>query len=792
MNGTNGMKKAIDSNVWKRTLALLGCAAVFLLGAPVLAQNGTPRGPIVADVVIEGLRTTPREKLLQYLYTKPGREYSQTIAQQDFERLAKSHLCRPVEVKLEATTDQRVIVIFLVQEYKHVVREIIYKHVKHETVTELEKLTHIQVGMPLDKTLNTIACFAIQDYLQKEGYYFANVTLLEGQDDSHDRVVFNITEGPKVRVRDIFFVGQNELATGRRLRTSQIDTGAAFLATFGGVFNPAMIDNDVLKLEEYYRKNGYLNVHVSRELQFSDDFHFVDVTFHIQEGLRYRVADSVIEGKSHFSREELASVTRVKKGDYYNETIVTTDVNYLTAYCGFRAYQTEVKKIVTEVPDSPGMVRVLYVVEEKMPAKVGEVIIVGNAVTKDRVIRRVVNLYPGQDLSYPDLKGIENSLSRMNIFETNPEKGIRPTVTVLDNPGPLKDILVKVEETRTGSLMLGAGVNSDSGLVGSIVLNERNFDILRFPESWSDFFEGKAFRGGGQELRIEAVPGTEVQRYSITIREPFLFDQPYSLTSSVYYRDRIFDEYTENRYGMRETLSHMFTKAWSASIGFRLEEVGVNNIEAGAPVDYTSQYGHHFLVAPNAAVTYDTRDSYIRPGEGGKAELGVEEVFTEGTSFPIVNLEGSRYFTLWQRPDGSGKHILAFRSQFTYAFSNDVPVFERFFAGGYNSIRGFEFRGVGPNTDGFMVGGNFQFLNSVEYQIPIRANDQLYMVAFIDSGTVESKFTITDYRVSAGFGLRISLPMLGPVPIALDFGFPIVRASTDRTQLFSFFIGMAH
>ena len=582
--------------------------------------------------------------------------------------------------------------------------------------------------------------------------------------------------------------GKTSSSAAERLRT-QTDTSRAFLGAFGGTYNPEMIDADVNKLEEYYKSNGYLNVHVSREVRFSDDFLFVDVVFHIQEGVRYRIHDHTIEGARNFPlKEELNALVTLKDGDYYNEGVVNKDVAYLGAWEGWRGYQTDVKKVVTEIPETPGMVRVQYVVEDHPQSKVGEVIIVGNDVTKDRIIRRMLGVYPGQLLQYPELKIAESQLARLNIFESNPEQGTRPSVQALDSPGEFKDVLVKVQETRTGSLMLGAGINSDNGLVGSIVLNERNFDLFRFPTSFADIWNGTAWRGAGQEFRIEAVPGTLVQRYSATIREPFLFDQPYSLLVSAYYRDRIFDEYTEGRVGTRINLAHQFTKEWSASIGIRVEDVDVNNVAAGAPIDYTSALGHNTIIAPGMTVAYDTRDNFLRPTEGGKAEFTYEQAF--GThNFPLLNLEMTRYFTTWQRPDGSGKHVVVLRSQISWAGDN-TPVYERYFGGGYNSIRGFAFRGVGPNVNGFMVGGTFQWLNTIEYQIPIRANDQLYFVTFIDSGTVESKIGINDYRVSAGFGLRITIPMLGPVPIALDFGFPIVKADTDRTQLFSFWIGM--
>jgi outer membrane protein insertion porin family len=159
--------------------------------------------------------------------------------------------------------------------------------------------------------------------------------------------------------------------------------------------------------------------------------------------------------------------------------------------------------------------------------------------------------------------------------------------------------------------------------------------------------------------------------------------------------------------------------------------------------------------------------------------------------FGKASAEVSKYFTVWQRPDGSGRHVVDVRSQVAWA-SENTPIYEKYFAGGFQSMRGFEFRGVGPDDGGYKVGGDFLWLNSVEYQIPILANDHLYAVAFVDSGTDERSVEIGTYRVAAGFGLRVSVPALGPVPIALDFGFPIVKASFDNTQVFSFWIGWFH
>jgi outer membrane protein assembly factor BamA len=405
------------------------------------------------------------------------------------------------------------------------------------------------------------------------------------------------------------------------------------------------------------------------------------------------------------------------------------------------------------------------------------------------VIRRVLQFYPGQILSYPLLKQGERDLARTGLFAVEPDK--KPTITVLEPLDPqseVRDVEVHVTEQPTGSLMFGLGVNSSSGLVGSVVLNERNFDIFKPPLSLDDLLNGRAWRGGGQEFRAEAVPGTQLQRYTISFREPFLFDRPISFSASGYFYQRLYNEYTEERFGGRFTLGKQLNRFWSVTGTLRVEDVNVRDITFGAPPDYTNVAGDHLLVGGRLGVIRDDRDSFLRPTEGGRIEAAVEEV-TGDFTFPIVTLEGSQYFTTYQRPDGSGRHVLMLHSQAAWAGSN-APVYERFFAGGFNSLRGFQFRGVGPNVDGFMVGGDFLWLNTIEYQVPVKANDQLYLVAFLDSGTVERDISIHNYRVSAGFGIRITVPMMGPVPIAVDFGFPIVRAPGDHTQLVAFYIGV--
>ncbi len=373
--------------------------------------------------------------------------------------------------------------------------------------------------------------------------------------------------------------------------------------------------------------------------------------------------------------------------------------------------------------------------------------------------------------------------SPVQVFDNNPA----PYVQV----EPWLPVDVITNETQTGKLAVGVGVNSDAGLVGNITIDEQNFDITRWPTSWDDFREGTAFRGAGQRLRLEASPGTQVQRYLISFAEPYLFDTPVSYSTSFSYFTRIYQDWREARVGGRIGLGYYFTPDLSGNVGFRVENVRISDPTVPTPPELQRVLGHDFLYGPSVGGSHDTRDNPFLPSAGHLVRVNYEQIFGKFT-YPEVTLEGRQYFKLFERPDGSGKHTLSVGSLLGFAGS-DTPVYDKFFAGGFSTLRGFQFRGASPLDQNVEVGGNFEFLNTIEYMFPITADDALRGVSFVDFGTVEpnAEFRGRDFRISPGFGLRISIPAMGPAPIALDFAFPIHKAPGDRLEFFSFFVGLA-
>ena len=258
---------------------------------------------------------------------------------------------------------------------------------------------------------------------------------------------------------------------------------------------------------------------------------------------------------------------------------------------------------------------------------------------------------------------------------------------------------IYVQETQTGRFMFGVGVNSDAGVTGQIVIDERNFDITRFPTSWRDFVEGTAFRGAGQGFRIEAMPGTQVQRYLVSFTEPYLFDTP--------------DQPEPERLPVRPPLLRLGRAAHRRPRGAGLSPdarpVGQRCAAGGERRDQriravgrcpqlTRVLGNNDLYSGRLTLTHDTRDIPFAPTEGHLIELSFEQAFGD-YGFPRGDVDYRKYFLVRERPDGSGRHTLGYMLPAWASPARDTPIFENYFAGGYSTLRGFDFRGASPVVD---------------------------------------------------------------------------------------------
>ena len=368
-------------------------------------------------------------------------------------------------------------------------------------------------------------------------------------------------------------------------------------------------------------------------------------------------------------------------------------------------------------------------------------------------------------------------------IDPNPPPGVSPYIY----PTPMKVI---VNETRTGSVMASIAVSSDAGLMGRFVFEELNFDILNYPKGFRLTDWRNAFRGRGQRFRVEAVPGTQVQRYSASWENPHLFNLDYTFGISGFYYQRYYDEWYEDRMGGTLSVGKLWTPDFSTRLSFGGQQVNV--YRPAIPVqDLYDVLGKHPMYTIGLTAVHNTRDSDFMPTEGHMISAGVEQILGD-YQFVRGNIDLRKYFMLRERPDRSGRWVLGLCSSLGITEKN-TPIFERYFGGGFTNLRGFDFRGVSPRTiDGYVTGGNFEFYNSAEMIFPLSADDMIRGSIFIDTGTVEKSISKWEdnYRVAMGFGLRLTIPMMGPAPIALDFAFPLSKGRNDEKQIFSFSMTM--
>ena len=426
--------------------------------------------------------------------------------------------------------------------------------------------------------------------------------------------------------------------------------------------------------------------------------------------------------------------------------------------------------------------------------RIGQINITGNEETQDKVVRHVLDEYdfkPGQwynaDIARGDGNGyLERLIQRSVLTEA---AIITPTGVT---PGQ-RDAQVSIVEGQTGSVMLGAGVGSDSGVIGQLVFDQRNFDIHDLPENFGEFITGKAFKGAGQALRIAFQPGTDVSQYSISFTEPYLNDKPVSLDVIGSSYERWQESYDEKRTKGYVGFEKREKNRWRKSIGFRVENVEVDDIDPNAPQEIKDVAGNNLLAGVKVGFGRDLTDDKFMPSAGYSFNVSYEQVDGDH-SFGIARGVHRGYKTLYE--DLSERKTVLATKLLGAAIVGDAPAFEKFYGGGTGlyGIRGFDYRGVSPRglQTNVMnaerkdpIGSDWIFIASAEVVVPL-VSDNFGALFFVDSGMVETG----GYRAAIGTGIQILLPQwFGPIPMRFELSAPFMKDDSDDEQVFSFSVG---
>ncbi len=745
----------------------------------VSPEEGRP----IKEIRIEGNQLVSEDAIRIPLKSKVGEAYSDRQVQEDVRAVIQTGKFANVYATRQIAGDQ-VVVTFHVTE-KPEIESVEFTGNKKFKAKDLFGEVDLAPGSPLDRYAVNRGRDNIERKYKEAGYYYAKVAVDEEVLKNERRVIYQVVEGPRVRVRKILFEGNVSYAPYRLKK--EVKTKEYIWIFRTGEFDSERAEHDCADLRNFYRNEGYLDAQVSYRIETSEDRRDLMLVFVIDEGIRYHVESLKVVGNTVFDSDGILVPLKIQPGSPYVNEWVKADTKYVETEYGKIGYIDARCNPEWVYSDTKGLIRVTLQIKEGGQFHIGRIVVRGNEKTQDKVVRRELRFYPEELYDTTKTKTAEQRLMETRLFN-------EATITPVGDAEGVRDALVKVDETETTTFLIGVGVTSNDGVVGSLSVENRNFDIADRPRSATEFFRGKAFKGAGQIMRLQFEPGTELTRLRVDFREPYLLDQPVSFGWGFYLFTRGRDAYTEERIGTQISFGKRFEKGilrgWAGEVAFRVEGVDIGDVDWDDAKDIRAMEGDHFLTSIKGTLVRDTTDSRFMPTTGSRLSVSWEQVGAMGGDYSFGKLLVSDAWHKTLRTDVlDRKSVLTVHGRMGQIFG-DAPVFEKFFGGGIGSVRGFEFRGISPRAGlhDDRIGGDFMFVTGAEYNFPVYGKT-LRGVAFTDMGTVESDFGIRSWRMAVGVGARVVVKWFGPVPMAFDFSIPITRDDEDDTQVFQFSFG---
>ena len=801
------------------TVAVAGPLAAGAQAQSLPVDDETLADRPIARVVIRGLERVSEREVLNNIRVAAGQPFEPRAIRDDVSILYRLGQFGTVEATALVLPDGSVELTYTVAE-QPIVRDLQIVGNKLVSDQELRKSIPLYAGGPRDDFLLEQAVGRIKELYRKRGNYLAEVTVDETRLRDTGILILRIVEGPRVKVKEIEFVGNASFDAD--LLAAEVSTRTSVPLFYKGELDEERLVDDVAKLDKFYRDRGFVDVRIDRRVEISADSKEAKVVFVVSEGRRYRLRSVVVEGVGAegprplavFDERQVQDLLAIHKSDVYSRTKIDRSIAAVReAYLLLGHSEVFVSDRTVRVGEEPEVDLVLSI-RENTRTVAGLVGIQGNFLTKDKVIRRLLRIQPGRVLDARQIEEGKRRIQQSQLFGDVRITVQRPDPTeqdALDTGATVdeaiaaertalvrtevRDILAEIKERNTGNVAFGVGLGTDSGVFGEFSVTQRNFDIADTPETFDELLAGRAFRGAGQSFALSIAPGNEVTNFSLDITEPHLLETDLSLRVAPFYRIRLFQGFDELRGSLPISLTRRLGDFWSIGANAAASWVELDNFDGDAPIEVFESRGPTTMASVGAFVRRNDADRQFRPTRGSAFEFSVNQTFPFENFDPYTTFRAgyTQYFTLAE--DFLGRRsTLRFSTDLGYILGDDVPTFDRFYLGG-RTFRGFEFRSVSPKSRRAVdptqssadepVGGDWLFFAGLQYEQPLVQNS-FSGVFFVDSGTVTEDVGFDQYRVAVGFGIRLYLPQFGPAPLAFDFAIPILKEDTDETEVFSF------
>lgn len=642
--------------------------------------------------------------------------------------------------------------------------------------TRLEKEIKTKANQALDERQIKEDQEKLRDYYQKAGYNQVSISYTIDRDrvGGFGTVIYKIKEGEKVKITEIAFAGNANIKAAKL--KGQMETKKWWIfswLTGSGRFKDDQFEDDLDKLRDFYREEGFLDVDIPQEkIQFNypkPDRLVIVIT--IDEGRRYRIGDVSFAGNKLFTSQLLGRVVRQKKGYVFTPSKLDKDVERLEDFYGKDGYLDTRVRLNRKPNVATGAIDIEYTVNESDKFQVESIAIEGNTKTKSTVILRELVLGPGDVFSKVLMKISQLRLENTRFFE---DVNVTPQETNI--PGR-RNMRIAIREGRTGNLTFGAGFSSLERATLFAEVSQSNFDL---------FNRRSFFQGDGQKFRLRLQLGSLSSEAVLSFEEPWLFQKQLGFGFSVFRTSSEYNSsfYTQVQSGFEVYLRKHLFELWSGRLSYTYEIFDIQNVSPSASNIIRALEGKNASSRIGLTLERDTRDKIINTTRGNRVEVNMN--FAGGplggskiNNFYSLEFRGSQFFPVFETQTQVLSLIARGGVVQNFGDSTDVPYYNKWYLGGPTTLRGFEFRDVAPrDIYNEPIGGKTYGFFSAEYSLDIVSPIRFalfYDAGFVNRGAYD--FNAATYNDNFGVGLRL---FVAGAPLSLDFGIPITSDKTNK------------
>jgi outer membrane protein insertion porin family len=767
----------------------------------------------VKEVKISGNLRVEDDGIRLHLKSRAGEFFDPAVVDQDVKAIFRMGFFDDVQAELS----QDGVLTYAVKE-KPYVRELKIQGASQVSRDKIETALGVSPRTILDRTKVAEGVEKVRKLYNEQGYVNASVDYAVSLEANNQAVVsLDISEGNRLLIKRISFEGNKAFSDSELkglIATKEEWIFSAF--TNRGVLDRDMLTNDVAILSNHYNDNGYVEHKIDEPLvlRARDG---LEVVIRINEGPQYRVGKVEIGGELIEDGQKMLKSVRLTTGQIFRGSRLREDITTLSDMYSNKGFAFVQVDPVTKVNQPQKNVDVALVITKGPPVYFNRVLVAGNTKTRDKVVRRELLANEQELFSGTKITQSRNALQRTGYFED-----VQITTKKTDQPDTL-DVLVDVKEGPTGTFQVGAGYSSGDGFLFNTNISEKNLF------------------GRGQGVSGNFSIGSRRQDFIVSLSDPYFNDSKVALGLDAFNTKQEYTDFDEKKIGFGVNTSYPLKDfkvpffgrdraelnrgsdelagnapltMWDymrGSMAYNLTRENISGVSLTAPESIKDEEGRSLTSSMTPGISYDSRDHYFNPTEGTKSAFFLKMAGLGGdTRFVKSDLSGRWHYALLKDPNWGGSYVLALGGTLGYGLGlaernngkKDLPLFERYFLGGINSVRGFTERSLGPRapsgcdastppvcTGTEVVGGDKAVVLNAELMFPIFEQYGLRGVTFFDMGNAfggSQTISFNDLRRSIGAGVRWMSPF---GPLRVELGFPLNKQPGDDTSVLGFSIG---